>query len=432
MRSNLNLRNINKSITGLSGALKSARLKSDEISDNLKKRNLKDKEGISMSSKLFARRRDAQRRKEKEELLEASGVVASFRRSRKIIQKKTKGFLGRLLDFVGSLLIGWALLNLPKIIKLVEGTIKRMREYFGVLSKFIGDITTFLTGFRTQLSAAGATLSQFDFKPALKNVKTFMKKVQDAFTQISLNMIKTINRYANKSEAEIANELGILDLYRRMRGVDNDSLDDVVGGDSENNLDEIDDEASGNMTYIEAARKAIDAIRSQKTIEKEEDKKIKKYFNDNDKVSLHSYIEDQGFTLIKIPGKGYRYLPNDIYNTYADLLEKKDIKPIPVPFGPQGTENEKTGADFLNDLEKQKNNEKNNNIEFEGQKKDSNNLKPNEDSNDTTIVIPPAKNNNNKQYFEEEGFLDLLGGDSSVNNSNIKIKDACLLKMDGC
>ena len=65
MRSNLNLRNINRSITGLSGALKSARLKSDEISDNLKKRNLKDKEGISMSSKLFARRRDAQRRKEK-------------------------------------------------------------------------------------------------------------------------------------------------------------------------------------------------------------------------------------------------------------------------------------------------------------------------------------------------------------------------------
>ena len=432
MRSNLNLRNINKSITGLSGALKSARLKSDEISDNLKKRNLKDKEGISMSSKLFARRRDAQRRKEKEELLEASGVVASFRRSRKIIQKKTKGFLGRLLDFVGSLLICWALLNLPKIIKLVEGTIKRMREYFGILSKFIGDITTFLTGFRTQLSAAGATLSQFDFKPALKNVKTFMKKVQDAFTQISLNMIKTINRYANKSEAEIADELGILDLYRRMRGVDNDSLNDVVGGDSENNLDEIDDEGSGNMTYIEAARKAIDAIRSQKTIEKEEDKKIKKYFNDNDKVSLHSYIEDQGFTLIKIPGKGYRYLPNDIYNTYADLLEKKDIKPIPVPFGPQGTENEKTGGDFLKDLEKQKNNEKNNNIDFEGQKKDSNNLKPNEDNNDTTIVIPPAKNNNNKQYFEEEGFIEMLGGDSSVNNSNIKIKDACLLKMDGC
>ena len=46
--------------------------------------------------------------------------------------------------------------------------------------------------------------------------------------------------------------------------------------------------------------------------------------------------------------------------------------------------------------------------------------------------VQPAKNNNNKQYFEEEGFLDLLGGDSSVNNSNIKIKDACLLKMDGC
>ena len=100
---------------------------------------------------------------------------------------------------MGSLLIGWALLNLPKIIKVVEGTIKRMREYFAIMSKFIGDITTFLTGFRTQLSAAGETLKQFDFEPALKNVKTFMKKVQDAFTQISLNMIKTIIIYASHS-----------------------------------------------------------------------------------------------------------------------------------------------------------------------------------------------------------------------------------------
>ena len=293
MRSNLNLRNINRSVTGLSESLKSAKLKSDEISDNLRNRNLKDKEGISMSSKLFARRRDALRRKEKEELLEASGVVASFRRSRKIIQKKTKGFLGRLLDFVGSLLIGWALLNLPKIIKLVEGTIKRMRKYFAVLSSFITDITSFLTGFRTQLAAAGETLSQFDFEPALKNVQTFMKKVQDAFTQISLNMIKTINKYANKSESEIAKDLGILDLYNRLRGnTDSNAEESVTTDDSLNEVDELDLEASGNLSYMEAVKKAVKDIKETKTIEKEEKKKLDKAMNENDKIYLHTYLEN--------------------------------------------------------------------------------------------------------------------------------------------
>tara|TARA_B000000609_G_scaffold136722_1_gene112835 strand:- start:6233 stop:7513 length:1281 start_codon:yes stop_codon:yes gene_type:complete len=426
MRSNLNLRNINRSVTGLANSLKSAKLKSDEISDNLRDRNLKDKEGISMSSKLFARRRDAQRRKEKEELLEASGVVASFRRSRKIIQKKTKGFLGRLLDFVGSLLIGWALLNLPKIIKLVEGTIKRMRQYFAVVSSFITDITTFLTGFRTQLAAAGETLSQFDFEPALKNVQTFMKKVQDAFTQISLNMIKTINKYANKSESEIAKDLGISDLYNRLRGnTDSNAEESVTTDDSLNEVEELDLEASGNLSYMEAVKKAVKDIKERKTIEKEEKKRLDKAMNENDKIYLHTYLENNGYTLVKIPGKGYRYFPNEgIMDIYGDLLDKNNVERIPVPFGEQGTENEKTGADFLKDLE--------NNAKFEGEKKDLNKLNPVEDNNNTTIVIPPAKNNNNKQYFEEEGFIDLLGGDSSVNNSNIKIKDACLLKMDGC
>ena len=253
-----------------------------------------------------------------------------------------------------------------------------------------------------------------------------MKKVQDAFTQISLNMIKTINKYANKSESEIAKDLGISDLYNRLKGkTDSNAEESVTTDDSLNEVEELDLEASGNLSYMEAVKKAVKDIKERKTIEKEEKKKLDKAMNENDKIYLHTYLENNGYTLVKIPGKGYRYFPNEgIMDVYGDLLDKNNVERIPVPFGEQGTENEKTGADFLKDLE--------NNAKFEGEKKDLNKLNPVEDNNNTTIVIPPAKNNNNKQYFEEEGFIDLLGGDSSVNNSNIKIKDACLLKMDGC
>ena len=65
MRSILNLNTINKSLTGLSESVKGAAKRSEAISDNIADRNKIKGESISMSSKLFARRRDDLKRKEK-------------------------------------------------------------------------------------------------------------------------------------------------------------------------------------------------------------------------------------------------------------------------------------------------------------------------------------------------------------------------------
>ena len=97
MRSILNLNTINKSLTGLSESVKGAAKRSEAISDNIADRNKIKGESISMSSKLFARRRDNLKRKEKEDLIEAGGVMGALRAGGKIIQRNTKGFLGRCL-----------------------------------------------------------------------------------------------------------------------------------------------------------------------------------------------------------------------------------------------------------------------------------------------------------------------------------------------
>ena len=70
MRSTINLDSINKSLSGLTESIKGAQKQSEQISENVQKRNREKREGLSMSSKLFARRRDNQRRREKEALLE--------------------------------------------------------------------------------------------------------------------------------------------------------------------------------------------------------------------------------------------------------------------------------------------------------------------------------------------------------------------------
>ena len=56
----------------------------------------------------------------REDLIEASGIGGALRRANKIVSSSTRGFLGRILDFVGTILVGWAIVNIPKIVDGVE------------------------------------------------------------------------------------------------------------------------------------------------------------------------------------------------------------------------------------------------------------------------------------------------------------------------
>ena len=192
MRSTLNLNNIRRSLSGLSESVKGAIKRSEKISDNIKDRNLAKKESISMSAEFFAKRRDNQRRREKEDILEAGSVMGILRSSGKSIQRTTKGFLGRILDFVGTILIGWAILNLPKIIKIAQDLIKRMQLYFGILSNFVNNVSSLFTSFGNNIKEVGQQILQFNFLPFKNQIEGFMKKIRNAFDQLVLNTIKTV------------------------------------------------------------------------------------------------------------------------------------------------------------------------------------------------------------------------------------------------
>ena len=90
---------------------------------------IKKKRTISRSSILARRRAEATKRKDREDLLESSGIRGAVRQTKNAVVRSTKGFLGRIMDFLGTLLIGWALINLPKIIKFAEDLIKRMQAF---------------------------------------------------------------------------------------------------------------------------------------------------------------------------------------------------------------------------------------------------------------------------------------------------------------
>ena len=217
MRSIINLDSINRSLSNLTESIKNAQKQSEQISDGVEKRNKTKRDGLAMSSKLFARRRDNNRRRQKEDLLEASGVTGALKAGGKIIRRTTKGFLGRILDFIGTVLIGWSIINFPKIIKLAQGVMNRLKKFFGVLNKFVDGLSLFFTDLGSRFGEIGELLSRIDFEPLLDRVKNFMKKVTSSFTKITINTIRTIRKFLGRSEREIAYDIGIGELYDKIK-----------------------------------------------------------------------------------------------------------------------------------------------------------------------------------------------------------------------
>ena len=262
MRSNLNLDSIKRSLSGLSESIKTAKTNSDQISESVTKRNAAKRESLSMSSKLFARRRDNMRRRDKEDLIESGGVMGAFKARARAVRNQTKGFLGRILDFLATVLIGWAVLNLPKIIKLAEGVMKRLKKFFDIVSGFLTSTVDFFTGLGVSCAEMPELVSKFDFVNVKNQIEKFMRKVQDAFTKITITTIKDIRNFLDKSDKELADELGIRDLYdQMMEGNTKDDIED--SGEGSEDTQEEDDESNDDLDKEKLIMDGIEMLKQQ-------------------------------------------------------------------------------------------------------------------------------------------------------------------------
>mgnify|MGYP003135180335 CR=1 FL=1 len=331
MRSTINLDSINKSLSGLTESIKGAQKQSEQISENVQKRNREKREGLSMSSKLFARRRDNQRRREKEDLLEASGVMSSLRAGRRMIQRTTKGFLGRILDFLATVLIGWTIMNLPKIIKLAEGVMKRLKKYFDVLNKFVSNTQLFFTDLGNKFKEVLTLLTAVNFEPFLSQVKTFMKKIQDSFTSITINTVKTVRKFLDRSDQEIANEIGIGDLYKN---IDRSNIPEQTTGSGE----EDDTEEEEDENIIEGDEYREDLIRQGLEILKQKQngqltKEQKRMLDRKDFGKLDELLRDREIVLLQNIFTGeFAYVPYEDYEKRMKELNQAGILPVGEQF----------------------------------------------------------------------------------------------------
>ena len=186
--SSLNLTGINKAVSGITETIRDTKLVIDDISEKITKSNENIRNRISDATKLFQRRRQAVRRKQREDLIEASGIGGAIRRTNKVISSSTRGFFGRILDFVATILIGWAVVNIPKIVKLAENLFKRLKKFLKVVTGFTDGLVQFYTQFTTQLSEIGSRLTSIDLEPISDQIRNIVTRLQSSFKRLEITI----------------------------------------------------------------------------------------------------------------------------------------------------------------------------------------------------------------------------------------------------
>ena len=206
--SSLNLSKVNKAVTGITETVRKSKLLIDDISEKVGKTNERIKTKISDSAKLFQRRQQAVRRKVREDLIEASGIGGAMRRVNKIVSTSTRGFLGRILDFVGTLLVGWAIVNIPKIIKLAENLFKRLNKFFKIITGFTDGLVEFFTKFTTELSVIGSSLTQIDFSNIGDQMTNIVTRLQKSFKRMENGFIREVIGFSKMSDEDLIKSFG--------------------------------------------------------------------------------------------------------------------------------------------------------------------------------------------------------------------------------
>jgi len=315
-KNTVSIRKIGQSLSNVSKSLSSA-FKSANIVSRTTNKNIRDsKKLIRRDSSFFNRRLQSIRRKDREDMIEASSSVGPSNFLQKNIFRSTKGFLGRILDFFGILLIGWAINTLP-------GIIKKIGQLIGFIKRVVGIFTGFLSGVYGIFSRIGGAIAEtFD---QLRNLLFFdeQAKIQETFGDIN----RGFTNLSNDLEQEAYNltktkELGLDDAEDQLKKFETDmgiekeeeneeppKDDDKKEDDKKEDDKKQDDKKEDDKKEDE---KKKDEVEGSKTAPKEEDL-TKKDTNEEFKVDPG---EDSGFEMFKegtskVKKDGLAYLHKD-------------------------------------------------------------------------------------------------------------------------
>ena len=141
LRSSSSIKNIARSVTAFTSGFSTAQKSAEGMSESIEEDNKFKKSLLVTDNSYFRKRQENIRRKDREDELEASTVGGAVKKSGDITQTSTRGFLGRILDFIGVLFIGWMVSTLPALIKGITSFLSKAGNMLNALRNWTGGVT---------------------------------------------------------------------------------------------------------------------------------------------------------------------------------------------------------------------------------------------------------------------------------------------------
>ena len=201
------LRGIRGSLSSFSEGLTAANKNILNIRKTLSEGNRQKKKALSTSFSLFARRRAAVRRAEQEDIVEASNLGSLTKRTpTKIASSSTRGVLGRIFDIVGSVLVGWAVLNLPKILKGAEELREKLKNIYSTVSTWFNRTLNFFNIFNSELDTKSLEVGNLlNFDPDKNEIDKLSKSQNESLDKIQTHLLQartSLESLTNQSEID--------------------------------------------------------------------------------------------------------------------------------------------------------------------------------------------------------------------------------------
>ena len=239
-KSSIGVDSIRKSVTSLGEGLTAIGNKSRELLKQTRLRNQFKSKLIRQDGEFFRKRREGVLRKQREDELEASTITGVTKRQGSLVQKSTRGFLGRILDFVGILIIGWAITNLPRIISAFQKLFGFIKRVVGVLGAFVEGLKNFFMGIGAGIDNFLNIFNRFNFREDDKNIKDTFEESNNNLTKLNKDFREAVNQFARDEDINSAGKVAA-DLGIGEGGEGGDIGEDSLGDFSAENEKEVSD-----------------------------------------------------------------------------------------------------------------------------------------------------------------------------------------------
>ena len=224
-KSSISINSIRDTFTSFSKGINNAKQKSNDILKQTRDTNLFKSKLIRKDGEFFTKRRENVRRKQREDELESSSITGVAKKQGNIVTRSTRGFLGRIIDFLGVVLVGWALVNLPMIIKRLQGLFKLIQRVVGILSGFIEGISDFLVAIGKPIVNLIDALRKIDFTSQRKQIQESTESVNSSLTALDRDFRESVNDFITDENISSANQLADEIENSEVEGQENQEVD---------------------------------------------------------------------------------------------------------------------------------------------------------------------------------------------------------------